>query len=319
MSSFSLQTAKTALSLPPLSSLDCAPFVNPFFHVVENDILLTYPVSLYIREDSGKIKWLGFIYAFLFTGRDGKRILEISYPLCFDRAHEWEIFEKLFKEVEELAPGLEASFLEYEGYQNITRRILNPLSGIAFGNLPDPQFLEFIKAQGFVQKDIKTCYELKWSPNPAEIPKVELYTISDFRLRKNQYLELLRTSNSFPQLFDTGYEITLPPPVTERFSFREEWIVFTRSEKERGCIRWFPQSLFDERMKREAKIVRLLFSTTSSSFVCKSIIETLNRINSSGMDRIQISDVPQDSQIESFVKDLGGSSAYETVAMVKHL
>ncbi len=316
MSPLSLNDARTGIFLPPLSSLEYAPFINPFFYVKEGDTLMTYPLSLYRREGHGKMKWLGFIYAFLFTRKDGKKTLQITYPLCFDHDNAWEIYERLFSEVEELASDAGAFQIEYEGYQNMRGKMFYPLSSVAFGSQPDPFFLEFIKSKKFIQKDILSCYQVEWSFIPQDKYKpLHCYTLSGFRQRKIHYLDLCRASESFAQRIDPDCLPSLPPPITERFFAKKEWIIFTESGNQRGCLRWVPQSLFDKEMKREAKVMRMLFSDATSEFMHASVVEMLNTILTLGMNRIQISDI-QDRESEKYLRERGAFPVYEIIQMV---
>lgn len=301
----SVDNAKTAILLPPLSFLDDAPLVTMFLQVLENNVLVTYPVSLYTRENTGKMKWLGFVYAFLYTGKDGKKVAHITYPLCFDDNYKKEIYERLLKETEELASAFGASRMEYQGYQHVTGDVFKPLSGIKFGNTLNADFLDFVKEKGFVQKEVNSCYQVLPSGIPEE--PVTVYTISGFQERKQKYLELCRVCDSFPQLFDMGHASAW---FGERF-FDEELVIFAESGEERGVVRWFPQSLFGG--GRGAKVVRLLFCGTPQ-FTCGDIAQALKKIAGSGIETIQIADIPQ-GPIEDTVKKWG-QKVYETVDMV---
>lgn len=307
-----IENAKPAILLPPLSFLGDAPFITLSSGVLEKKVLLSYPISLYTREN-GKINWLGFLYAFLFTGKEGERVASIAYPLCFDESYKQEIFERLLKEVEELASAFKASRIEYEGYQHVTGELFKPCSTIVFGNTPNADFLDFVKTKEFIQTRITSCYEIEWSSTREG--NVHVYTAPDFHHRRRHYLELCSVSDSFYQEFDVESVLSLPPDTTERF-LKEEWVVFTQSERERGCLRWFPQSLFDHTRRREAKIARLLFDKCTPEFVCDSVVETMNRIASAGMNLIQIGDVPEGST-ESCLESLGGSKVCEIVYMAK--
>ena len=163
---------------------------------------------------------------------------------------------------------------------------------------------------------MRPCYEVESSGlSPSEM-SVQVYTISDLHQRRTRYLELCRQSESFAQLFDVRYIVKQPLCVTERFYFKEEWVVFTESGKEKGCIRWFPQSAFTKEMEREAKIARLLFCNSTPEFMYASVTETLRHIALLGMNRVQIADIPEGT-IESRLEAGGGSRMYEAVYMVK--
>lgn len=308
----SLDTAKSVILLPPLSFLKNAPFVTMFSGTVENNVLVTYPVSLFDRDTFGKIEWLGFLYIFLYTGKDGRKVGHITYPLCFDASHRREIFERLLSEVEELATAFGASRMEYEGYQHVTGEMFQPVSAIKFGNTPDADFLEFVKDKGFTQKGVSPCYEVE-SPEIKEEP-ISVYTIADDHERRRAYLEVCRLSDSFPQLFDVDQILASPPGIAEQSFFHKEWVVFTESGEEKGVLRWFPQSLFGG---EGAKIARMLFFEATPEFVCSSVTETLKWINNSGISRIQVADIPEGSPTEDVLKELGGTRVYETVHMVK--
>lgn len=308
-----IDNAKSAILLPPLSFLENAPFVTMFGGVVENNVLVTYPVSLYTRDNSGKMNWLGFLYAFLFTGKDGKRVCSVTYPLCFDDTYKKEIYGRLLKETEELASAFKASRMVYQGYRCVTGEILHPVSTITFGNIPNEDFLEFVKDNHFVQKEVKSCYEIL---SPAVVSEESIaYTIPDFYERRRKYLELCRLSDSFAQLFDLESIIRQPPGLMDRFYFKEEWVVFTESENEKGVLRWFPQSSFNKGNK--AKVARMLFYNATPEFIWRSITETLKRITLAGIPQIHLADIPE-SFPESKLKDMGASKVYETVHMVKY-
>lgn len=307
-----LDTAKSVILLPPLSFLKDAPFVTMFSGTVENNLLVTYPVSLYDRGALGKMEWLGFLYVFLYTGKDGKKAGHITYPLCFDPDHKWEIYERLLTEGEELATAFGASRMEYEGYQHVTGEMFQPISTIKFGNTPNADFLHIAREKGFAQKSVNLCYEVQ-SPAVGET-SISVYTISDFCERRRAYLELCRLSDSYLQLFDIDQIRASPPSMTEKVYFHEDWVIFSESGKERGALRWFPQSLFGG---EGAKVARLLFFKATPEFVCSSVTETLTRITHSGIFRIQVADIPEGSITEDVLKRLGGTKVCEIVRMVK--
>lgn len=312
-----IQNARTALLLPPLSFLGNSPFLTLTAGIIEKNILLTYPISLYSREEHGKMNWLGFVYTFLFTGKNGERCASITYPLCFNESCKNEIFERLFKEVEELAAAFKAKQILYEGYQNVRGELFNPTSGIGFGNIWNRDFLDFIKKKGFVETRTTSTYEIEWLSDLKSSRDICAYTVSGIDQRRRHYLELCSACDSFLQLFDLESVMARPLNACEMFYFREEWIVFTERGSERGCLRWFPQFIFTEEMKREAKIARLLFDDAALEFMWASVAETMNRICASGMNRIQIADIPRGSLIESNLESLGGFKICETVLMVR--
>lgn len=292
-----------------------------FSGFMQKKMLLTYPLSLYIRKNTGEINWLGFIYSFLFTGKSKEKVCGITYPLCFDNVHTEEIFEKLLKEVEELALSFGASRIEYEGYQNVTGKIFAPVSNIGFGNTPNPAFLRFIKKNGFIQKNIRSCYEVSWSSiyeNQWSTEYIRLNTIPDFHCRKNQYYNMCSWSDSFTQYINTNHVKSIYPPTQSKF-FKKDWIIFAESGKEKGCFRWIPHAAFTHKKdsKREAKIIRLLFHNATPTFMVTSTAAVLTHIHKKGMNQIQIANIGQ-HKIESMFKDLNASKVYETVAMVKY-
>lgn len=303
--------AKSTILFPPLSFLKEAPFVTMFSRIVENNILVTYPITLYTRED-GKMNWLGFLYTFLFTGKNGKRVSFVSYPLCFDDNHKKEVYQRLLKEAEELATAFKASRMVYEGYQCVTGDMILPFSGIIFGNTVNPDFLEVVKENQFVLQDIKHCYEIRSGFDSAG--DVTVYTVPDLYERRQKYLELCSACDSYPQTIDINIR-TQPPGIMDKVYFNQEWVLFTESQSQKGCIRWVPQSLFDKE-KKGAKIVRTLFYNASSDFIRESVTEALKKIFLSGITRIQVADVLEGSVTESVLKNLG-VKVYETVHMVK--
>jgi hypothetical protein len=315
---YDIEQAKVGILLPHLSFLKKAHFINLFFDAMEKSMVLTYPLSLYVRDDSGKIRWLGFVFAFLFTRKNGKKSVQLTYPVSFDEKRQEEIYERLLKEVEELASDWEADRIEVEGYRNISGDIFEPLSSIAFGNVPNFEFMRFLKIKGFLKEEVKPCYQITWSPRQQESENFRAYTVSDFRQRKKQYLELLQLSDSCAQLVSPSHLAALSPPITERFYFNEEWVIFTQSEMRRGCLRWFPQSLFDEGMTREAKVVRILHGKAPPEFVDCSMTAGFNKISLHGISTLQVADISSGSDEESFLKTWGGFKVYETVRLIQY-
>lgn len=312
---------KTAILFPPLSFLKTAPFAMLFSGFMQKKMLLTYPLSLYTRKDTGEINWLGFIYSFLFTGKDREKICSITYPLCFDKTRTEEIFERLLKEVEELALSFGASRIEYEGYQNVTGEIFSPVSVIGFGNTPNPAFLTFIKEKGFIQNHVNPCYEVTWSPqyeNQWSTKDIRVYTIPDFHQRRTQYYTMCSLSDSFVQYIDVEHIKTTFSPAGDRF-FKEDWIIFTEAGEEKGCFRWIPHTVVAHKKdsKREAKIIRLLFHKATPQFMVTSTAAVLTRIHKTGGTRIQTVNSGQ-HPIESMLKDVNASKVYETVTMIKY-
>lgn len=300
--------AKSTILLPPLSFLKKAPFVTMFSRIVENNILVTYPITLYTREDTGKMNWLGFLYTFLFTGKDGKRASYVSYPLCFDDNHKNEVYQRLLKEAEELATAFKASRIVYEGYQCITGDVIPPITSITFGNTENPDFLAVVKENQFVLQEVNPCYEIDTFTTSGD---VTVYTIPDFDKRRQKYLTLCSVCDSFPQYIDVNILTTHPPGIMDKVYFNQEWVLFSEHQLQKGCIRWFPQSLFDKE-KKGAKIVRTLFYNASSDFIYESVTEALKKISLSGITRVQIAGAGIDLQKL-------GEKVYETVYMVKQL
>ncbi|MBU6996653.1 MAG: hypothetical protein HXS42_03290 [Theionarchaea archaeon] len=315
---YSTKQIRAGILLPQLSLLRNALFINPFFDAVKDSMVLTYPLSLYVRDDSGRIRWLGFIYAFLFTRKNGKKSVQITYPLSFDDMRKEQLFERLLEEVKELASDFGADQIEAEAYRNISGNMFEPLSSVAFGNVPNFEFLRFLETRGFQQEESKSCYQIKWSSHIWKPDSVREYTISDLTQRKKQYLELLQLSDSYIQSVYPDHLNTLPPPVTQRFYFKEEWVIFTQSNMEKCCLRWFPQSIFNKRMEKEAKVVRMLCGKASSDVICRSLAAGFNTIGSHGIDTLQIADIAKGSDVESFLTSRGAFKVYETVTMVLH-
>lgn len=314
-----IDEAKSAILLPPIPSMKDAPFVTMFSKAEDKQRQVIYPVSLYIRNDSGKMQWLGFLFTFLFTRKDEKNVAYITYPLCFDHTHKQEIYERLLQEVEAFAATFGVSRIIYEGYQHITGELFKPLSTVKFGNTPNKDFLEFVKSKGFTQKEVRPCYQIKGCPQIDSGEDIAVYTIADFHERRCRYLELCRSSDSFVQHFDLTPVIDYPPSITERFYFNEEWLIFTESNNQKGCLRWFPQSIFDKKMEKKAKIVRMLFCNASPEFICSSVTETLKRIATADIEEIRVADIPGNSICEDMLKNKGFSMIYETVYMEKHI
>lgn len=315
---YELEQARVGILLPQLSLLKKAHFINLFFDAMEDSKVLTYPLSLYIRDDSGRIHWLGFVFAFLFRRKNGKKSVHLTYPLCFDEIYQVEVYERLFAEIEELALDFGAERVEIEGYRNISGDIFEPLSSVAFGNAPNLEFMQFLETWGFLQEEVRSCYQIPWTSRMQESDTVQAYTLPDFHQRKTQYLELLQLSDSYIQSISPSSSIALPPPITERFYFNEKWVIFTQSKMERCCFRWFPQSLFDRKMKREAKVVRILQGRASPDVVRKSIVSGFNRISSQGIDTLQVADISPGSNVESLLKTWGGTRVYDTVRMARY-
>lgn len=294
---------KSAILLPPLSFLRDAPFVTMFSGAVEKNVMVTYPISLYRRDSAGKIEWLGFIYTFLYTAKDGKKVAHLAYPLSFG-----DVYERLLKEAEELATAFKASRIECEGYQKVTGHMMHPVSGIRFGNTVCTDFSEVLRRNGFTEREVRYCYEISTPLTSSH--DILTYTIADFHERRRQYLELCRVSDSFPQLFDL--EIYDYPDILERTYLREEWVVFTESREQKGAVRWFPQSLFGG---RGAKVVRLLFFNADPQFMSNSLSAALRQIPLP----VQIADIPRASPLQKVVEELGGVPVYETVHLAKFL
>ncbi|MBU7048480.1 MAG: hypothetical protein HXS54_18770 [Theionarchaea archaeon] len=309
-----IQNAKTSILLPPLSFLKNAPFVMLSSGIVEKNVLLTYPMSLYTRDGNGKMNYLGFLYTFLFTGKDGEKTAFITYPLCFNDLYNQEIYERLLKEVEELRTAFKASKIVYEGFVNVSGELYNPLGVTGFGNIPNADFLDFVRTKGFEKTHVTTCYDVDWPIN--ECDDISVYALSDFHERRQKYLELCLKSPSFMQLFDFESVMTRPPGIIERAFLRKDWVLFTERGNEKGCIKWFPQSVFKKDMKREAKIARLLFCDASPEFICASVQEAMNEIASHGFNRIQIGDIPKGSLIECELEKKG-EKVCEIVYMTK--
>ena len=302
--------AKSTILLPPLSFLKKAPFITMFSRIVENNILVTYPITVYTRKSTGKMMWLGFLYTFLFTGKDGKKVSFVSYPLCFDDNHKNDIYQRLLKEAEELATAFKASRIVYEGYQCITGDVIPPISTITFGNTVNPDFLTVAKENQFLPQEVNPCYEIDTFTATGD---VTVYSISDFSKRRYNYLALCSVCDSFLQHIDVNTLTSHPPGVMDKVFFNKEWILFSQDQLQKGCMRWFPQSLFDKE-KKGAKIVRTLFYNASPDFIHESITGALQKISLSGIKRVQING----AGIEDTLKDMG-KKVYETVYMVKQL
>lgn len=301
-----LHTAKTAILLPPLSFLKNAPFMTMFSGVIENNIMVTYPVSLYTRDNS-VMNWLGFLYTFLYTGKDDEKVATISYPLCFDNEHKTDVYTRLLTEVEELATAFKASRMEYTGYTNCSQNV-DLVSDMVCGNVYNEDFLKFIKNE-FTEKGVYYCYEVV---PPSGEPE-NVFTISDFGMRRRKYLELLECSDSFVQKFDMEALLREPPGMLEKFYFEREWIIFAESGNERGCCRWVP-SFKDA---KSAHVVRLILEG-SPGFVAGTILDMLKMMGSCNVSKVYIGNIKKDSVEEQIIKEMGGKKVYKIVSMVKY-
>jgi hypothetical protein len=277
-----------------------------FSGVVENNVMVTYPVSLHTRGKTGGMNWLGFLYTFLYTGKDGEKVATISYPLCFDNEHKTEIYTRLLTEVEELATAFKASRTEYTGYANCSQEV-DPVSDMVCGNVVNEDFLTFIKNE-FTEKGVYYCYEVV----PISGEPENVYTISDFNMRRRKYLELLHGSDSFVQKFDLETFLREPPGILEKFYFEKEWVIFAESENERGCCRWVPSF----RNITSAHVVRLILEG-SPAYVAQTIPDMLKMIGLYA-NTVYIGSIKNKSAEEQAIKEMGGKKVYETVSMVKY-
>jgi hypothetical protein len=307
-----IKDAKCALLFPPLCYLGGASFLTMFSGVIERNVLVTYPLSLYERGPSGVMEWLGFLYAFLYTAKDGEKVCAPAYPLCFVKGsleEEFEIYERLFKEVEELAQAFGVSRMEYEGYQNITGDIMVPLSSMVCGNTVNTEFLRFVKTKGFDERRVTSCYEV---PVPAGEPEYS-YTITDLNDRRKKYLELLEKADSFPQHVSAEELFKEPPGIMDRLFFKEEWIVFFQKEGTEGCLRWVP-SLGN---KERARVLRVIFRNANSDFVCTGMEDMLRLLASNGVRTVQAADIVESSRLEKMFEQMNGKPVYKSSLLVR--
>ncbi|MGC1119680.1 MAG: hypothetical protein WBA22_01185 [Candidatus Methanofastidiosia archaeon] len=307
-----VKDAKCALLFPPLCYLGGAPFVTMFSGVIEKNVLVTYPLSLYGRGPSGVMEWLGFLYAFLYTAKDGEKVCTMAYPLCFVKEpieKEFEIYERLFKEVEELAQAFGVLRMEYEGYQNITGDIMVPLSSMVCGNTVNEEFLKFIKTKGFEERRVTSCYEIPVPAGGAEYS----YTIVDLNERRRKYLELLEKSHSFPQHVSAKKLLEEPPGIMDRLFFKKGWIIFCQEEEKEGCLRWVP-SLGN---KERARVLRVIFRNANSNFVCTGMEDMLRLVASNGVRTVQVADIVESSKLEKVFERMNGNPVYKSSLLAR--
>jgi hypothetical protein len=307
-----MNDAKCALLFPPLCYLGGAPFVTMFSGVIERNVLVTYPLSLYERGPSGVMEWLGFLYAFLYTAKDEEKVCTLAYPLCFVKGspeEECEIYERLFKEVEELAQAFGVSRMEYEGYQSITGDLMVPLSSMVCGNTVNEEFLRFVKTKGFEERRVTFCYEV---PVPAGQPEYS-YTIADLNERRRKYLELLEWSDSFPQHMSADDLLKEPPGIMDRSFLKEKWIVFCQQEEKEGCLRWVP---CDDDAGR-ARVLRVIFKNADSNFSYGGMVDMFRAMATNGVRTVQLADVVESSGLESVLERMNGKPVYKSLLLVK--
>jgi hypothetical protein len=304
--------AKCALLFPPLRYLGGAPFVTMFSGVIERNVLVTYPLSLYKRGPSGVMEWLGFLYAFLYTAKDGEKVCTLAYPLCFVKGsfeEECEIYERLFKEVEELAQAFGVSRMEYEGYQGVTGDIMIPLSSMVCGNTVNDEFLKFAKTKGFEERRVTFCYELSI---PAGQPEFS-YTIADLNERRRKYLELLEWSDSFPQQISAEDLLREPPGIMDRSFLKEKWIIFCQQGEKEGCLRWAPCDGDTGR----AQVLRVIFKNADFDFFCAGMVDMVKAVVSNGIRIVHVDDISESSRLRQVLERMNGRPVYKSLLLVR--
>ncbi|MBU6998828.1 MAG: hypothetical protein HXS41_14785 [Theionarchaea archaeon] len=304
--------AQCALLFPPLRYLDDAPFLTMFSGVIEKNVLVTYPLSLYERDSSGSLKWMGFLYAFLYTAKDGEKVCSLAHPLCFVKTslgEEFEIYGRLFKEVEELARAFGVSRMEFEGYESIAGSVAAPLSSMVCGNTVNEEFSRFVKTKGFEERRVTLCYEIPVHPGEPEYS----YTIADLNERRKTYLEFLEGSDSFPQHFSTDELLKNPPGIMDRLFLKEKWIVFCRQGKKEGCLRWIPCNGDTER----AKVLRVIFRNADSDFFSAGMIDMVRVVASKGIRTVHVTDIMESSDLENVLQRMNGKPVYRS-SLLQH-
>jgi hypothetical protein len=103
-----------------------------FFETNDKLLLRDFPMTLYERTEEHRIRWLGFVYAFLYIDKNEERVLRLERLHSFAPQRVWRrtqnrtIYDQLLSECVTLAKYVRADFLEFEAYEKVGGEIYFP-------------------------------------------------------------------------------------------------------------------------------------------------------------------------------------------------
>jgi hypothetical protein len=222
-------------------------------------ILRDYPYTLYSRTPEGVIKWLGFVYAFLYWDKEGKQVIRLERLTSFseEKEEQEKIYSRLLAECMQLAKIMRAEYLEVEVYRRIGGEISFPSTMSHFNTYNPPEICTFFSEAGFQPKTTTRVYTL--SPQQREKrkqPKHPEYTIKPYThsLRERRSYWSLWSENpysveTFPQN-EAGWELDYGMKIARDPRFvLFEW----KNDEIIGCAHWFPNFYQISPKSRRAK------------------------------------------------------------------
>ncbi|OPY54905.1 MAG: hypothetical protein A4E49_00624 [Methanosaeta sp. PtaU1.Bin112] len=297
-----LEDAKVEFLLPPLRRLTHAPNIAPFLVSNSQNSPQRFPITIFKRSQEGTIEWLGFVFCILYTSKEDRRTLRITYPISFSDKGRFAIYQRLINEVERIASASNVDILEYEGYSMVKGELLFPYSEDFFGNEYNPDFLAELKSQGFETIGKKASYQLDGNTQIDQMSLrsstkcIDIHTEPDLFARRIKYLQICLKSPDYPELMDISEKaLKQPPDIVERAYFQEDHVFFLKKNDLEGCVRWAPTA------DNKAKIFRILFNQrVDDSILLAGILKSSEKILTRGVSSLQISGISSRGIIDIF-------------------
>lgn len=211
-------------------------------------ILRDYPYTLYDRGEDRTIRWLGFVYAFLYWNKEGKQVLRLERPSSFVEKEDMRerVYNRLLDECTRLAEILRADLLELELYRRIGGEICFPSTLSYFNSYNSPEIIEFFVKAGFRRRNTEFVFALPSHPLPEKNSQNEThgYAIKRYgnsTMERKRYWSLWSKSpycveKSFPQQ-ETDWELDYGM----RIARDPRFVLFAWKNKEIvGFTHWFP-------------------------------------------------------------------------------
>lgn len=290
---------------------------------------MDYPFTIYDRAKDQTLKWLGFVYAFLYYNNKEKRVLRLERPCSFVESEKLkrEVYSCLLNHCTKIAKLMHVDLLELELYRRIGGEICFPSTLSYTNSYNAPEMVEFFKRHGFQKRITEFVFIL---PTDIRSEKIDSTTNSyAFKrygyspLERMKYWSLwFRSPYCLERIFprhDAVWKLNYGLKAADDPRF----IIFAwKNDNIIGFVHWFPnfyrinnswrtkksEWVFEQGI-RSGKIFKIIIDPAFDSkdvrtALCLAAIKTMRDC---GITKIQIGNIyDNDKLMLKLIEELGG-------------
>lgn len=291
-------------------------------------VLRTYPITVHQRLAGGKIRWIGFIFAFFYRTNKGEEILRLESPLCFLKGKEdkKKIYERLIQETNELAESQDADRVEVELYRESHGRICFPSNLSVSSGYNHPEAVEYFIDCGFKKGYDLFCYEINTDPASINVDTNGFLVRGIEEQDDEQLYRDLTTRPEDPKSLGSSLYHGI-----KLFSDRRYVRLIEKSGKILGFSHWFPDfyplikrycgiPIADQHLETVwGKIFRVMLLTPSEEVYRVLLSETIKIMRKYGISQFQVGNIdPENRELVMAIESLEGRRIHVISHMERH-